>query len=400
MNCAGHHIMMGGKQLPYLTELEYLESTGTQYIKTGIVGKPPTVAEIDFRWVGTPSADAAILGCRNNSLSAPRFIMLMTNQTKIRQLGVGSSWATYGNFTMDTDYNAVSSFVSGDTTLTLNGSRIIRSTYALADTGVELYLFANNNAGAKDLATARVYGCKIYQSGTLVRDFIPVRKGTVGYLYDRVSGALFGNAGTGDFVLGQDVVPVEYIESHGTEWIDTGFKANTTTTTLETSIELTSMSANAGLFGSRNNTSMANGASCNAFVMSTGKIRLDWASADSNLNIDVQTGVRYEMSVTQGRYVLNGTETTIPISAQSYDQASNFLLFNFYNDTIPFSTGASAKMRYARLYSNSALVRDFIPVRVGTEGAMMDALTRRVYRNAGTGAFTYGNDLPYPIPAS
>lgn len=26
-------------------------------------------------------------------------------------------------------------------------------------------------------------------------------------------------------------------------------------------------------------------------------------------------------------------------------------------------------------------------------------LTRRVYRNAGTGAFTYGNDLPYPIPA-
>lgn len=26
--------------------------------------------------------------------------------------------------------------------------------------------------------------------------------------------------------------------------------------------------------------------------------------------------------------------------------------------------------------------------------------TRRIYRNAGTGAFTYGNDLKYPIPAS
>ena len=33
---------------------------------------------------------------------------------------------------------------------------------------------------------------------------IPVRKGTVGYLYDRVSGKLFYNAGTGDFVLGPD----------------------------------------------------------------------------------------------------------------------------------------------------------------------------------------------------
>lgn len=38
-------------------------------------------------------------------------------------------------------------------------------------------------------------------------------------------------------------------------------------------------------------------------------------------------------------------------------------------------------------------------VRVGTEGAMMDVLTRRIYRNQGTGAFTCGNDLKYPIPA-
>ena len=52
----------------------------------------------------------------------------------------------------------------------------------------------------------------------------------------------------------------------------------------------------------------------------------------------------------------------------------------------------------------SSLVRSFLPVRVGTdatswEGAMMDVLTRRIYRNQGTGAFTYGNDLKYPIPA-
>lgn len=37
---------------------------------------------------------------------------------------------------------------------------------------------------------------------------------------------------------------------------------------------------------------------------------------------------------------------------------------------------------------------------VGTEGAMIDTLTRRIYRNDGTGAFGYGNDLKYPIPAS
>jgi hypothetical protein len=33
---------------------------------------------------------------------------------------------------------------------------------------------------------------------------IPVRIGTTGYMYDRVSGQLFGNAGTDDFILGND----------------------------------------------------------------------------------------------------------------------------------------------------------------------------------------------------
>lgn len=36
-------------------------------------------------------------------------------------------------------------------------------------------------------------------------DFIPVRIGTKGYLYDKVSKRLFGNAGTGSFTLGPDI---------------------------------------------------------------------------------------------------------------------------------------------------------------------------------------------------
>jgi hypothetical protein len=36
------------------------------------------------------------------------------------------------------------------------------------------------------------------------RDFVPVRVGQVGYLYDRVSGTLYGNAGTGNFTVGPD----------------------------------------------------------------------------------------------------------------------------------------------------------------------------------------------------
>jgi hypothetical protein len=33
---------------------------------------------------------------------------------------------------------------------------------------------------------------------------VPVKDNGVGYMYDKVSGQLFGNAGTGSFILGND----------------------------------------------------------------------------------------------------------------------------------------------------------------------------------------------------
>lgn len=53
--------------------------------------------------------------------------------------------------------------------------------------------------------SGRFYACQIWDGQTLVRDFVPCRIGTTGYLYDRVSQTLFGNIGTGDFTLGPDV---------------------------------------------------------------------------------------------------------------------------------------------------------------------------------------------------
>ena len=46
---------------------------------------------------------------------------------------------------------------------------------------------------------------KIYIDNQMVRHFIPVRVGTTGQMYDKVSQTLFGNLGTGSFTLGPDV---------------------------------------------------------------------------------------------------------------------------------------------------------------------------------------------------
>ena len=45
----------------------------------------------------------------------------------------------------------------------------------------------------------------MFNNTILVHDFISVRKNGVGYLYDKVSGRLFGNSGSGTFTYGNDV---------------------------------------------------------------------------------------------------------------------------------------------------------------------------------------------------
>lgn len=65
-----------------------------------------------------------------------------------------------------------------------------------------------------------------------------------------------------------------------------------------------------------------------------------------------------------------------------------------------FNSGIYCRVYAYQIFENGLIARSFRPVRVGTdatswEGAMMDVLTRRVYRNAGTGAFTYGPDTSW-----
>ena len=60
--------------------------------------------------------------------------------------------------------------------------------------------------GAFSQWTGRMKSVKISQGSAVIMDCIPVRIGQVGYMYDKVSGEFFGNDGTGDFILGADVV--------------------------------------------------------------------------------------------------------------------------------------------------------------------------------------------------
>lgn len=197
----------GGKRLPYDAEVEYLESTGTQYIDTGVSGAEQNLIITAGVCINTYGAYAGAFG-NYASESANSFRLILTGSNN------GQAYANCGYITSNS--HIIKNFSLGNWhTVILNGAEDRCFCDGVESTKNNRYLQGTANANTIRIFTSggpadgtwskQVSAFKIELNGTLVRDYIPVRKGTVGYLYDRVSGALFGNAGTGEFIYGPEV---------------------------------------------------------------------------------------------------------------------------------------------------------------------------------------------------
>lgn len=206
-------MMMAGKVLPYDAEIEYLEANNTYadlqladttYLDTLIYADGWTSLEIKYSMSDT-KVQRRICGCYWDLV----YLIYTNGQTKIATSFSDSSndaKSTFVQFVSNTQYIVIvnaenlRTYINGVLTTT----RTTRPTNTCENT---FKLFAAVD-GQKQ-ANGRIYYCKLWHTDngvqTMLRDFIPVRVGTVGYMYDRVSEQLFGNAGTGDFVLGPDV---------------------------------------------------------------------------------------------------------------------------------------------------------------------------------------------------
>jgi len=231
---------------PYDSEVEYLESTGTQWIDSGVAVSNTTGMEVEAQKTVANNSDSFACGIRKASRYFNVDVNHYNNNTNgILYVGFGNSQhkqvsrVHLSKFKVAVNANNSRKIMFNDTTESWN---------LPSDISVDgnIYVFASLGA-ASNRWKGRIYYLKIYDNTTLVRDFIPVRVGNIGYMYDRVSKQLFANKGTGNFILGQDVanlIPnirrvfrfgnkrfvmpmpydsrVEYLESTGTQWIDTG----------------------------------------------------------------------------------------------------------------------------------------------------------------------------------
>ena len=190
-----------GKALPYDADVEYIESTGTQYIETGVIPDRNTKISVTTAVTATTEQFMGAIDEKTN-----RFHFSFYSSGLFRgcvgrlQIDMGSADQLVHTFTIDAPNNTVS---KDGTSYSFVMSGLIPS--------ISIWLFGRNSDNERYIRRIkiRIYSCQIYQNGILVRDLIPVRftnesGESDGTMYDRVSCQLFRNQGTGAFIIGPD----------------------------------------------------------------------------------------------------------------------------------------------------------------------------------------------------
>lgn len=396
-------------------EVEYVQSTGTQYINTGIVPNSSTrmVIDVAFNDINTRARNGW-----GSSASAESFFFGVLGDNNYFLASVSSNYTyTYSNIKKDTNRH---SFDISNSAIKIDGISCGTGNIGNTATSTQtLYLFAlhteyqENNLYYQG-AAEKIYSCQIYESNVLVRDFVPCYRKSdneIG-LYDLVNGVFYTNQGTGTFLKssyveiqpmivlhnGNYIAPrlpteyeeVEYIESTGTQYIDTGI-VGSIKNKIELDVQYTDISAFQinGLFW--NNVAMRNdigilnskvfwGVSTNSVTSNT--------AGDTNRHT-------YFINCVDGSYGMDGLTIGSVTPSSSNDTTYTVLLGARKTNAGAVEAYCYEKIYGAKYYVSGTLVRNFVPCyrKLDNVVGMYDLVSNAFYTNQGTGVFLMGAEI-------
>lgn len=395
--------------------IEYIESTGEQYIDTGYIPSDKTSIKTEYLY---EKADTygVIFGCCAGSPSATYagngVLRILPSKANAALNRVGWGDTTSGSMiaiSSGAEENTKYSLYYDKAEMYIDG--VLVGTSATGETAWEgtypIYLFARNTNGAFNAsnsfpAKARIYSFQCFDDEKLALDLIPcvrIADGKPGF-YDSVTDSFLTNGGTGEFLHGNPHLPsgyraVEYIESDGNQYIDTGYipKGNDR---IELTASLLELSGNPALFGTRTQATSAsadsNGLLC---FTSTGSFRRDYygRTINSLTNITVTAGTKYDFVLDKGSFYLNGA---LHGSRPDDESFSVFPIWLFC-----FNTDSQALIpSKMRLYSFSILEDGILKLCLipciresDSKPGLYDAMTGAFLVNQGSGEFAKGADV-------
>ena len=201
--------LMGGKPLPYDAEVEWIENTSTAYIFTGLNTTTTPILDYDAKVTfngASMASNAAIFGWSYGA--SARYGIWKASPTQNIRAGFGGSAYADSGFGFSGEIIEVEA--RNGRTVTINGVTESIGTGPNRN-GYNIWIFANSGTADGTAiysnSRGRIYYVKFYDSdGNLIRDYVPIRKGTEGGLYDRVERKCYWNeAKDGSaFVIGPD----------------------------------------------------------------------------------------------------------------------------------------------------------------------------------------------------
>lgn len=386
------------KSLPRLlpqgyTLVDGLITDGVAYVNTGIV--PDTTSKWDF--YGTfkvaQSGDQVILGCREDSGNT-RFFPFATAVSGVQKSNYAYSAYAYGNdLTLNAKSHIYTHLEAGTQSSQVEGSARPDTRGLDFPSGTtltkSLYLFRNNYSAPNECkAGLTCWYIKAVKDGVTVGLFVSCKRNSDNAygLYDFVTNTFKGNANTsGTLTGGAEIVEVDYLQSSGTQYIDTGLKGNQ-----DTEFDITaqyvgsSTSSLAGLFGTR--TAAQNKAVIVAGY--AGQVITGFGNTETQVVFDFN---EHNFKLDDDDYYYDGTLIKA-FSPSTFTTDSTMIVFGRRQGS---GMSISAWKLKKCFVTNGTEVRDYVPVRIGTTGYLLDKANWRVYENAGTGAFTYGGDTQY-----
>lgn len=198
----GNTLIYEKQSTPY-TPLDYLESTGTQWINTLVYPTLNTGVEIDFQYTTNTVAnktrvfgerkkwnDGLYLGTDNNAMDTEWWYLFKDRYGARGQL---QRYADLNRHTIKLDN--VGFYLDGSLLKTTNAST------AFVDYApICLFGAFDGSPSVPTLGICKIYSCKVYENRVAIRDFIPVLdEHNVPCMYDKVAKQFYYNLGTGTF---------------------------------------------------------------------------------------------------------------------------------------------------------------------------------------------------------
>ena len=395
--------------------VEYLESTGTQYIDTGLNGK--NGYEFDYKFNST-RIDGTAYGIGGEWESGNScYFGLIRNTNKFAYHYDGTqSPIEVETLTANTDYRVQAHLYSGEQYYILNGNKSAVGTITGTFTSTTSMNLFRVNSSSPIYSYIKMYFCKVWDNGTLVRNFIPCKdENDVGYMFDKVSHTLYANAGTGSFTYGNVTkkkklrliresnrrVPagfkeVEYLQSSGSQYIDTGYKPNNTT-----EYEIIGYMNPSGVFGVSRWSGEPTYDTFGAHSITANPLDY-YGRYSSNKYLNLPSSVfskqivwKHTSTNISVKNAIDGTSyVNQNIVTDTFQSTYNLWIFGFNNMGTILSRSVGCKINAFKIWDNGILVRDYIPcLDTNNVPCLYDKVEQKAYYNSGSGSFTYGNQI-------